>query len=254
MLTTPDARVMGMGGAFIGVADGIHNLFWNSAGLYSLQDVAFLGSVKANRFREQEWWSVSFGAPPSQSAGLYGSGYVKYDSESSGELHLFLLPVLFKTHETYYYGINVKYFDQKNGLPEREKGITLDVTLHTNRFSPLFIGVRCSNLSEPPVPLLPKRYDIGLSVRNAHWLVVADILGAEWDNYDDVRGRFGMEMYTGGLVFRCGYFDDEITGHGNLTFGLGTTTQARCILDYAYVRDREDSKNNMHLFSIRVRG
>ena len=253
-LESPDARVLGMGKAYTGVASGSAALFWNSAGLCSLEDMAFSGSFKINRRKELEWWSLAYAYPPTQGAGIFGVGYMKYETGSTHEIHLISMPVLFQVEEGVFYGIDIKYFDQRKGPEGDVEGMTFDGTVFTDRFSPLTVGLKFLNLSEPPLSLLSKRYDLGVALRDANWNIAVDFVDIDWEDPGGADIRYGMEFVASGFMFRCGYFEEIVTGHGNITFGFGTGLGAVCILDYAYVRDREDSRYNMHLFSLRLKG
>ena len=253
-LEAPDARVLGMGKAYTGVAGGSAAMFWNSAGLCMLNDMAVSGSIKINRRGDMEWWSLAYAYPPPQSAGIFGMGYMKYATGSTHEIQLVTMPILFQVDAGIFYGIDVKYYDQKKGPEGAEEGMTFDGTVFTDRLSPLTVGLKFLNLSEPPLSLLSKRYDLGIALRDANWNLAVDFVDIDWGDEEKADIRYGMEVLTGGLLFRCGYFEDDVTGHPNITFGLGTNPGAGWLLDYAYVKDRKDSRHNMHLFSLRVNG
>jgi hypothetical protein len=239
------ARTLGMGGAFVAVADDALGAMWNPAGL-AFMDQNALAFENARLFEETSINTLSFAVPGSRWPGFaatavsLNSGEFERTNElndplgtfSQGEM-AFLFTLSKNINPKLAVGTNVKIVRQEVEAFSGG-GVGFDVGAMFQATPSLRIGVSALNVSGPSVRLrdvdetYPMEFRGGLA---AHVLGGKGIVAAEVDmpgEGQSARLRGGAEYaIVPGFLLRAGYDTDAATG------GLSYRFAPQYQVDYA---------------------
>lgn len=226
------ARPLGMGGAFIALADDINALYWNPAGLVQLE--SFTVSYSRNLIRRDEVSLddyVALGAPweLGQIRGATGLSYTRHSLLNLERYltHYLNLGMGVELAPGFSSGVNLRYmyFEQQDPCGQvyaHGHSWQCDLGFHLKTFHPLQLGLLVQNINRPeiksddpvtngiiPINLRPGAA-LHLSPRSVITLDVYNILGKE--NIEGPHINLGWEhWWTSALGTRAGYYKNSIT-------------------------------------------
>lgn len=230
------ARVIGMGGAFIGVADDATAVYYNPAGL-ALLSGRQVYSMYTNRYNSVSHLAaiygernLGFGIVSLQANGIeltdeFGnpSGYTDYGEQC-------ILGAAATKYRGLNIGVTVKYYRQKLTDDDTGSGITADVgviyDLPGFRIGAVGRNVFGEvNYSTGAVDPFDRKVGLGASWKMAKDLTVAV------DVWNDLRANLGAEYAAGNLALRCGA---RVTEEGtNFAAGFGAKVR-NFQVDYSF--------------------
>jgi hypothetical protein len=236
-------RPLGMGGAFLAVADDHHSIFYNPAGIIRVpgREISYIRNYESLR----ETYRLTL-VSPDEGAGSFALAW-----EEKGENRLGILSYALKMGQVLSLGANYKYIKKPivNADEDKGKGTGWDLGI-LFKFSKHFsIGWAIYDLGDTEIKendLFQERFEqetrFGLAIRPLKNIILALDLKGEEESGENVL--LGLEIGEGSSVFRVG-----VKG-GELTTGLGYRT-GNFQIDYAYQRvEEEDSED---LFSIALK-
>jgi hypothetical protein len=207
--TDNGARSIGMGSAFVGLANDSYGIFYNPAGIrtFDNRDVSLFYS-RPFGLKELSYVTVTF-VQPFKFFNL-GTSIKTYGFELYRE-NIFILSFAKNYEEIFYYGFNVKYFDLniKNYGSDGTLGLDSGFLV---KFSPeIQFGFCYQNFNSPSISKakekLPQIFSFGLSL-----LAIKDLV-LNIDAYKDVKFpltlKLGMEYkILNTLYLRAGFNDN----------------------------------------------
>lgn len=271
------ARVVGMGGAFVGIADDITASYWNPAGLIQLNGKEVL-------FNHTSWFEdinseyLCYSQPikpinnrkraMAGSLNLMNVGEIEGRNsagDKTGSLEVtnlsLSLSLAFELSKQTFLGVNLKGIKQDYG-GYKGSGIGLDLGLLTHFNDALSLGL-CLQNAGPKIKTdkaknsLPLILKTGLGYQTA-WLGEKSIIGLDLEiaKDNDLNFHTGLEYWvTGMLAIRLGY--ERQTGFSS---GLGLKSQGEGVFknilvqaDYAFLSYSEPGIENTHRVSIRTK-
>ena len=246
------ARAMGMGGAFVSIADDATCVYYNPAGL-AIQDGRSLTSFYTNQYGQAGYLGFAYaqkgfggGILTLSATDIQGTDEFGNPTETYSLTERALLASAARTYKGLHIGGTVKYYSQS--LPDLQgSGVTCDLGLlyEGNQYKigavgrNLFGQVSYANGSADP---FDRVFVVGVSTDVVPRLTLA--LDYETNRTAHVGGEYRLDMFDlrGGAVFR--------DGHTSLTAGLGVRT-GMFRFDYAY--ETHEILPDMHRLSVQVR-
>lgn len=237
------ARPMGMGGAFIGVADDANTTYWNPAGLSQIENVEvtytptiynrdeynyddFVSIVSDLRIKERDFGGLGFS--------FVNSGYSTPLYEWTDSWYWLSYGV--ETFDNLSLGTNLRYKYREItvhplGISGNDDGFEMDLSLlwRVKKFS---FGLLYQNINEPNILGLKEIKNLrpGIAYRPDDKTVIAldmyDATGETDGTTIDVSQdlRFGIERWlTENFVLRAGayHFNSDTDAMKAVTFGAG---------------------------------
>lgn len=246
------ARAMGMGGAFVSIADDATCVYYNPAGL-AIQDGRSFTSFYTNQYGQAGYLGFAYaqkgfggGILSLSASDIQGTDEFGNPTESYSLSERALLASAAGTYRGLHIGGTVKYYSQS--LPDLQgSGVTCDLGLlyEGNQYKigavgrNLFGQVSYANGSADP---FDRTFVVGASTDVVPRFTLA--LDYETNGTAHVGGEYRLDMFDlrGGAVFR--------DGHTSLTAGLGVRT-GMFRFDYAY--ETHEILPDMHRLSVQVR-
>lgn len=273
-----EGRAVGMGQAFVGVADNAGGALWNPAGTVQLQN-RIVGASYRKMFLDRGMGWVCYAQPVKGEAAIsvswinVGVGDVigrDLEGNPTEEIKNYQNAVFFnfarKIHEKLFLGLNIKYI-QYNLADISAYGVGFDFGAMGKPTSDLRIGVCAQNVgmkySWNSLKYWSKYGEDGTDTKEnfplnfkfgGSYLFFQKrlLLAFELDKNEkqDVRGFFGAEYnMIERIALRAGYND------GALTFGAGIKHSFNKVLfhfDYAYIFSAVEEDPD-HIFSMQVK-
>lgn len=260
------ARALGMGGAFVGVADDASATYWNPAGLAWTNGWELTGMYTAGMNVDRTYNYVAFSRNGSKLA--YGlqwinAGMSEIDGRdgmgaSTGEFdygdNAFALS-LAKSFDMASVGITGKYLRQSVGAEvedDADNGFGLDVGLGLALTDYARLGVAVQNIAGKlgeydEVNTIPATLRAGVALLPMDGLTTAFDVEKTRDD-EDYRFHAGAEYALGlsedfGTALRLGLNHDKFAGGFGLRYDFMT-------FDYAYVVEPEKFLGENHRFSV----
>ncbi|MFO7652732.1 MAG: PorV/PorQ family protein [Candidatus Krumholzibacteriia bacterium] len=223
------ARTVGMGGAFVAVADDATGPLWNPAGLRWLdQNEVQFGSVRM--FEDTAVNGLSFAVPVSGGSTVgftfltLGSGEFERTSELNEPLgdfsendYAFLLSVARAVGERLALGVNLKVVH--HGIEEYSAtGAGTDLGAQFRLTDALTVGACALNLGGPTLTLRERDEEFPTELRGGvawHLLHGAALISTEAVQRDGpgMLARAGAEVWLQHrLALRVGYYDENVAG------------------------------------------
>ena len=232
------ARPLGMGGAFIGLANDLNSIYWNPAGLSYLPRLEATYTRTLNKRLQVNYNDyLAIGGPWQTDTwqGGWGFSYIDARLKDSITEHTFIdqwfnLGFALELTSDLSAGLNLRYYagnqrDSNNSSYAKAGAWEGDLAFHLNSLYPLQIGILFQNVNQPRVhfPDFPGlNYKINLNIRPglAYHLSPRSLISA--DIYD-LTGKAGEGPFLNlgwenqlndFLCCRAGFFKK------NLTLGL----------------------------------
>jgi opacity protein-like surface antigen len=216
------ARAIGMGGAFVSMADDATAMFWNPAGIARFKrpranfthmrwiaDITFnyVGfALPLNRFGSIGFQATSLSTSQMERTTVYspmGTGEM-FDVGS----YAFGLSFAASLTDRFSIGGTVKYI-QENIYHSSARGVAFDVgTLFTTRLNDLKIGMSITN------------YGTKMQMSGQDMLVQVDIDKSVNGNNQNINAYLATDKYDLPLMFRVGVSMDVLKGAGNSNLNL----------------------------------
>jgi hypothetical protein len=264
------ARPLGMGGAFTAVSDNADTPYWNPGALGFIEH-SEITTMQTKLSSDADHYYVSSVVPVL--GGTLGVSWIQVGMgnivETSAEVDVnnevidlnvfsyfsnaYLLSFGRKINEFLSFGITAKYLTadmteveggQASGYSVTP-GLLMKLTLNNNE---LTLGLKLDELinrqnwDTGTGEQVPAKLRIGVAYRmETPGLIAADVSQILKSGYG-LEGALGYEWQKDGLSFRLGYRDGLTAGAG---FEVGHTR-----LDYAYVTQRDLTKDNVHRISL----
>jgi hypothetical protein len=264
------ARPLGMGGAFTAVSDNADAPYWNPGGLGFVDDNE-ITSMQTKLSTDADHYYVSYVRPAM--GGTLGISWIQVGlgniTETSAEVdsnnevvnlsvfsyfsNAYLLSYGRKINDRISIGLTTKYLtsDMYNIAGGQAygysvtPGILLKLPVTSNQ---LTVGLKVDELLNQQfwgtgtVEKVPPKLRLGLAYRSPNpGLFAVDISQILKSGYA-AAAAMGYEWAKDGLSFRVGYAD-------GLTAGAGFVS-GNARVDYAYVQQRELSRDNVHRVSL----
>ncbi len=189
------ARALGMGGAFIGVADDVTTVYWNPAGLINCKTIEGHGTITLNR-KDQMGYRMFY----AYSNGAVGIFHIVRQRETGVTENWYVLSgaTNIESAPGLSIGLNLRYEHHSN----RSRETQMDIGALYGK-GPWGIGVMWQSLNN---------LRLGISYRvNDIMVVSADI----YNTLNNPRIMLGTEVKYKAFVFRAGaYADDPTMGIG----------------------------------------
>lgn len=271
-------RPLTMGGAFVSVADDVHSIYWNPAGLGKIE-MAELTSTHLMNLREEASYDDFVAVAIPLKYGALGIGYA-YDGETKKMYVDKDNNIKIKTEDYYLnigYGFSFKdvalgfnfkiiatelnYSGMAGGIPldysDSGSVIPLDFGLLWNMPHHLTFGILCQNFNEPSLKLSDSELKYFANIRPAlAWrpnptttfsLEIYDLL----NNSKGASGRdisIGMEKkFNEYISLRAGGYHINNSDKSMVTAGIGITLD-RWSFDYG-IMTGSDIDTSLHLLS-----
>jgi hypothetical protein len=272
------ARALGMGGAYVALADDATAVYWNPAGL-AAQNPFQVSFMHAILFLDT---SVDFLAAtaPTLKYGTFGAALIALSSggfeqrtalnEVVGNFDTRDMAVITSWSkeivQNFAIGINYKFVNQKI-LNYAGAGHGVDIGIKTNLFNSVDAGLMIRNIINPKVTLAsqaqsyPAQYAVGFAksffdqqltvsteiAKIAGWQTTTIHLGAEYRVLDKIAFRLGVNKnyFAMGAGFA---FDALGVGYTNVA-GSELGNSHRFSIDYAFAGFRIGAEAYPHIFS-----
>jgi hypothetical protein len=263
------ARAMGMGGAFVAVADDPSAAYWNPAGLTQLQVPVLLGMYGSlfNNLTQNTYLAFQYPLPNDihLAISINNSFYADTNGAQQGEYEGSLaIPLLFVPNKKLSAGFNFRYINGNLGSGlGTGSGIGVDLGFLYKEplenqmvfraglvFDDISTTVKFNTGDEENLPTV---ITPGLAFEfDKDTLLSLDLpwtLEGYTNNTPDLEVRSGLEhwIFDGKLGFRVGYLSLE-TLPGEITLGASYRTY-QWFVDYAYI-DHSDNLGNSHRLSV----
>jgi tetratricopeptide (TPR) repeat protein len=251
------SRAIGLGGAFVGIADDASSLYWNPAALRNVQDIQFMGMYMPLYGDFADATYTFLGAVyPTLGAGSWGIGFLRVSSEFEGftatsvptgtqdysETQV-LLGYAFERNDPFLLGslstgINFKIANQSiAGRSGTSPGIDLGFDYNPDFARSLGIGINLQDLVGPSYKLNQEDDEVPMTIlaglgytrvlKNGSAFRV--MVQADFPQEADVTFHGGVEYaFARYASLRIGLDDSD------LTFGLGVNVRGFG-LDYAFL-------------------
>jgi DNA uptake protein ComE-like DNA-binding protein len=201
------ARPMGMGGAFVALADDANALDWNPAGLTQLKKLE-VTSMHTKLFGIDQllmdYVGVTGRVEPL--GGWMGFAYKKMGTELYNET-TYSLTYARQLTEDHSFGINLKQMvTQIWDTPDYE-GVGVDLGLQMKVNDYINVGGMIKNLNNPKVnETLPMVYSVGVAAQASEDIRVALDVEKEMSDHSHFSWHVGQEMnLTRNFIVRAGY-------------------------------------------------
>ncbi len=257
------ARAVGMGGAFIGLADASYTIFYNPAGLAGMNKLN-LSTTYSNLYPgiqdDNLYYFTLSGMIPAGVVGDFGFGGTFLNSNLWNE-NTFIFSYARELYNSFAVGGSIKLLRWSADAAPGESalsyfGFTFDAGVHytfDNVFegSDLRIGLAAHNITEPGISesgstdsKLPMKLGLGIAYvsRTYNYALAVDVI-KEVDDYTIKTGAefLGLEQEVFNLhtafYLRAGYdaiLNDSVYKRNTLYGGFGIKVQG-LIIDYAYM-------------------
>jgi hypothetical protein len=228
-------RPLGMGGAFVAVADDHHSIFYNPAGIIRTpgREISYIHNYETL----QNTYRVTL-VSPDEGAGSFALTWEKEDENRLG-----VLSYAQGIGRALSWGVNYKYIKKSivNADEDSAKGTGWDLGI-LFKFSKFSMGVAIYDFGDTEIEendLFQERLEqetrFGLAVRPLKNVILALDLREEQDSGEKVL--LGLEIKEEASVLRVGVKGRELTA--GLRYMVG-----KFQIDYAYQRvEEEDSEN-----------
>ncbi len=268
------ARVMGMGKAFVAVADDGNSMFMNPAGLADVKGWQ-INSMYTN-LQEGELpyvvlsgirplWNgtcgfgmISTGTGQIIQTGVLGKGYFDYNNS------LFFLSYATKIRDNVSLGANLKYFKQgfSGAIAQAGEGYDMDLGVKCDINKKLSVGLNLQNLlptniywAGGAVDEVPMNIKAGVAYKASDSLIAA----LDFDMVQQVNrpstSHFGVEWSANQFLTIRGGFDQTVSVSSgvftNPTAGVGIGYGA-FKLEYAYHPYNDGYESSAHFVSIMI--
>ena len=263
------ARALGMGGAYVAVADDPTASVWNPAGLARVDNLAFTfmytGGYDFDRSHNYFGYAQSFSLA-SIGIGWTNAGWDGFESRtgigaSDGDFDIsdnLVLLSLARQYGAFGFGVTGKIFDQKiDGKSESGGGIDVGAFFDAGRY--VDFGIMFQDLaSEIGDETLPYNVRAGVGVNPmGDLLVAADMEHAEnGEVVYHLGAEAWFEYYPGYMMaIRAGMSDLGMDHQDNsYTAGLGLKIPRfyGLGLDYAFIDEKEEVLGNNHRISVNL--
>ncbi len=261
------ARPLGMGEAFIAVADDVNAVYWNPAGLVQLEkeELTYYRRLN-NRDNSSPDHFVAAARYNTGSGMAYGYGYINVKDKlavgTNGEVldqdeSTYIFSMATKFGGGFSIGTNIKYIDNKvKSNPEklyRDKYVSIDVSALYQVSNYLSLGLLVQDVNEPEFDTYQKDKVIrniipGIALKLGESFILSTSLNdaANTSNTEiEERVRVGLEQkITDYLALRAGKYGEKIT------YGLGVNLGDYFLVDYVFV-DNKLEENHQVGVSIR---
>ncbi|MBU1262229.1 PorV/PorQ family protein [bacterium] len=261
------AQAIGMGEAFVGVAQGVNAIYWNPAGLVSLESKEFTGYyldglVDANYKFMGYAQPMRFGVIGCGISNLDGGKATIYNTDGTTKNvtaqtdYIFMISYANKVRENLSFGGNIKLIQSELGETSKADAFACDLGgLYNIPAKNLKIGVAIQNMGteikyEEEGDPLPLNIKLGTAYRFNNLLLALDI-NKPIEN--KLRFNIGGEYWIAKIMaLRAGYkFKQEGSGSDTgLTAGIGFKI-SNYRFDYAYVP--YGNLDNTHQVSLTAR-
>jgi hypothetical protein len=264
------ARPLGMGGAFTAVSDNADSPYWNPGALGFINHNE-ITTMQTKLSTDADHYYVSYVSPVL--GGTLGISWIQVGMgnivETSAEVDVnnevidlsvfsyfsnaYLLSFGRKLSEILSFGITAKYLTadmleleggQASGY-SITPGLLMKLTVNNNE---LTLGLKLDELINQQIwdtgtaEQVPAKLRLGIAYRMKNpGLIAADVSQILKSGYG-TQAALGYEWQLDGLSFRLGYRDGVTAGAG---FEMGNTR-----VDYAYVTQRDLTKENVHRISL----
>lgn len=218
------ARAIGMGGAYVAIAEGVTAQYWNSAGIARLSEAE--ASFSHTRWIADIAFNYAAFAVPLGNFGAVGVNATFMNTEDmerttimqpdgTGEMFSvgsYALGLCYARNLTdrFSVGMNVKYIQEKI-YHSKAQGVAFDVgTLFDTQFAGLKIGMNISN------------YGTKMQMNGRDMLTQTDVDPSVSGNNDNINANLQTDKYDLPLMFRVGISMDVLKGwnNSNLIFGI----------------------------------
>ncbi|MFH1825466.1 MAG: hypothetical protein ABH873_09645 [Candidatus Firestonebacteria bacterium] len=237
------ARPIGLGGAFVGVADDANAMYYNIAGISQIKEITFTATY-SNYFLgiKDNYMAV---VCPFQKYGTIGVSWLNMAANLYNE-NTFTLGYSYPLDRNSYLGIGVKMLLKSFGNDELSalnpvfskttaSGFAVDISLYSKLTDDISVGASFENLNQPDVSLsskdtVPSIYRAGAKYK----LFKSLFLTAEGDyRNSEIKGAIGSE-YSVDVKFleTLGIKDSNISFRGG--FGYGTNNYSNLSLGFSF--------------------
>ena len=241
------ARPMGMGGAFVGVADDVSAVYWNPAGLGQIahNEVTYTRTMNnRDRINYDDFFAFagrSQGLDLSYGLSYIGESYAPFPPYESMERSWMRGSVGKKVNGDVFLGGNLKYLSMDVG-GQSDNAIGLDIGILYQATEEWTLGLLIQDINEPEV----HNYYYIRNVRPAisykpgeNFIIAFDVydftdelerdfhLGAEYQWTDMFANTDNLDM----VALRAGIYQE------NITLGAGVELLDSLRLDYAFLGD-----------------
>ncbi len=268
------ARPLGMGSAFVAVADNVDSPYWNPAGLSRIKDYQ-LSTMQTKLSTDADQYYVSF-AMPLLGGGLgiswiqIGMGSITQTSNTTDAYNdvqnlgifsyfsnAYLLAYGRDINDRFSFGVTAKYLtSDMPGLVSIEGasayGYSVTPGIRYRASDNLTFGLKIDELmnyqkwgtdEEEVAPSITRfGFAYSLIVADLPLLIAADVSQINKAGYVP-DGSVGSELTWGAIQFRLGYSEQSVTAGAG--FGI-----EHIRIDYAYVTQQDLSKDNVHRVSL----
>jgi hypothetical protein len=217
------AQAIGMGGAYVAIADGAIAQYWNSAGIARLSNIEV--SFSHTRWIAEIALNYAALAVPMGNHGTVGVNVLFLNTDDmerttilhpdgTGEMFSvgsYALGLCYARNLTdrFSVGTTVKYI-QENIYHSKAQGMAFDVgTLFDTQFAGLKIGMNISN------------YGTKMQMSGRDMLTQTDVDPSVAGNNDNINANLQTEKYDLPLMFRVGISMDVLKGWNNSNLILG---------------------------------
>lgn len=167
-------EAMGMGGAFVAIAQGAEGTWWNPAGMVQQQQMELSGMFAPLLNGKEDYYSSSFVAPFMEDTALglsvidlfHDTGSSQTNANEYTYLVSFATPL--NVEKTVSIGVNLKFLDYSS-----QASATVPSTGQTIQASASAVGMDLGALYQVPLPTLGKKVNFGFMAQDLdtvlHW-------------------------------------------------------------------------------------
>jgi len=237
------ARPVGLGGAFVGVADDANAMYYNIAGIYQVKEIAFTATY--SQYFAGIFDNYVAVVLPFQKYGAIGVSWLNMVADLYNE-NTFTLGYSYPIDRDNYIGIGVRMFLKNFGSNEwtalnpifdkkTATGFSANISLYSKLTDELSLGASFENLNQPDVSLsskdlVPSIYRVGAKYKLFKGLFLT--LEGDYRN-SEIKGAIGSE-YSVGVNFleTLGIKGSDISFRGG--FGYGTHNYSNLSLGFSF--------------------
>ncbi|MFH1288014.1 MAG: hypothetical protein ABII25_04880 [bacterium] len=231
LFKTIGSRVMGLGGAFTGVANDANAVFINPAGLLQLRgsfvDMGYNMSSDKNFYSGH--MSFANSSPLDNEAGGMGF-YTKGNNVSQGKdrQYIVLISVAQPYGKNFYFGGSAKYIKNTNKFNEidvpstKESAFSFDLGMFFKLHESVSFGIMGYDLGKPDISTNSRKVTMGMGLK----LGTAANVGFDVDHFAQKDAR-QLDYHAGvdflpqqNVSLQLGYFTDKLNNSETVTGGL----------------------------------
>lgn len=261
------ARALGMGSAFVGVADNADTVYWNPGGLGSIK-FREITMMQTRLSSDADYYYLSYVMP--LIGGTVGISWSEINAglvaETSSEVDnyneivtlgdfVYLSDAISISYgreirDNLMFGLGLRYMKAEMGEGRLSQGYSITPGLLAQPGKRLKVGCKLENyIGEVYGRELPSKASVGFSIdMERYGLISFDLDKILADKYT-AEAKIGYEIGKDGLCFRVGIENGKITAGagftGEIQKGSGIVR-----IDYAYVQQTSLTRNNVHRISL----